>query len=131
MRTSGRAGRTVVLRLRFGDYTRATRSQTLARATAATRVVLATVRGLLAAAMPAITARGVTLVGITVANLDPKGAGVQLELPLEGPSLDPLDSVLDDVRERFGPTAVTRAILLERGPRFQPWLVPEEDVELG
>jgi DNA polymerase-4 len=131
MRTAGRAGRTIVLRLRFGDYTRATRSRTLARATAATRIVLETVRALMATAAPVIAERGVTLVGITVANLDPRAAGVQLELPLDGPSLDPLDTVLDDVRQRFGPAAVTRATLLERGPRFQPWLFPDEDAELG
>src|SRR5262249_58669802 len=40
MRRSGRTGRTVVLRLRFDDYERATRSLTLRRPTAATAVVL-------------------------------------------------------------------------------------------
>src|SRR5207253_1092155 len=63
MRASGRAGRTVVLRLRFGDFTRATRSQTLPRATAATRTVLATMRSLVAASTAAIDRKGLTLVG--------------------------------------------------------------------
>src|SRR5437016_9160101 len=51
MRTAGRTGRTVVLRLRFDDFSRATRSHTLARATAETQTILTTARGLLAAAM--------------------------------------------------------------------------------
>ena len=67
---SGRVGRTVVLRLRFDDFTRATRSYTLPRATAETQTILATARGLLAAAMPMIERQGLTLVGIAVANLD-------------------------------------------------------------
>ena len=52
MRTAGRVGRTVVVRLRFGDYTRATRAHTLPRATAETGIVLATARWLLAARVP-------------------------------------------------------------------------------
>ena len=45
MRTAGRAGRTVVLRLRFADYSRATRSHTLPCPTAQSAIVLATARG--------------------------------------------------------------------------------------
>ena len=70
MRAAGRVGRTVVLRLRFDDFSRATRSHTLPRPTAHTQTILATARGLLAAAMPMIERRGVTLVGMAVANLE-------------------------------------------------------------
>jgi DNA polymerase-4 len=129
MRASGRAGRTVVLRLRFGDFSRATRSQTLARATAATRTVLAAARELLAASWSTIDRRGLTLVGVTVSNLDPKGVGTQLELPLDGRSLDALDAVLDEVRRRIGPSAITRATLLHRGVGLSHWLFPDEDPE--
>src|SRR5207248_3792565 len=41
MRAAGRVGRTVVLRLRFDDFTRATRSHTMAQATAHTQTILA------------------------------------------------------------------------------------------
>ena len=95
--------------LRFGDFTRATRSRTLVHATAATRTVLAAVRTLLAASRATIDRRGLTLVGVTVANLDPSDVGTQLELPLEGRDLDALDAVVDEVRRRIGPSAVTRA----------------------
>jgi DNA polymerase-4 len=115
MRAAGRVGRTVVLRLRFDDFSRATRSHTLPLATAQTQTILATARGLLAAATSMIERRGLTLVGVTVTNLEHDRA-VQLMLPLDHRSNDALDSVLDEVRNRFGATAITRAVLLGRQP---------------
>jgi DNA polymerase IV len=113
MRAAGRVGRTVVLRLRFADYSRATRSHTLPCATAHTRTILAVERALLEAATPLIERRGLTLVGVAVGNLDDDGA-VQLPLPFGPDSCGELDAALDEVRNRFGPTAVTRAVLLGR-----------------
>jgi DNA polymerase-4 len=126
MRATARIGRTVVLRLRFADYSRATRSHTLADATAATRVVLITARGLLASAMPTIEARGITLLGLSVSNLERAGSPGQLTLPLERRSAAALDTVLDAVRDRFGTTAITRAVLLDRGSGASAWLMPDE-----
>jgi DNA polymerase IV len=111
MRIAGRVGRTIVLRLRFGDFSRATRSHTLPQATASTHVVLATVRGLLACAIPMIERRGLTLVGVAVSNLEDASA-VQFPLPFDRYSDGALDAALDEVRERFGSRAVTRALLL-------------------
>ena len=113
MRSAKRIGRTVVLRLRFDDFSRATRSHTLARATAHTETILATARELLAAAGPTIAREGLTLVGVAVANLDDDRV-VQLALQFDTRSGDALDAALDDVRDRFGSTAVTRAVLLGR-----------------
>src|SRR5207302_8743989 len=70
MRTAGRVGRTVVLRLRFDDFSRATRSFTLNEATAETQAVLDTSRALLTTAAPMIARRGLTLVGVAVGNLE-------------------------------------------------------------
>ncbi|HEV3002304.1 MAG TPA: DNA polymerase IV [Solirubrobacteraceae bacterium] len=84
MQRKGRAGRTVVLRLRFGDYTRATRSRTLARATADPEAIAAAACELLAAAAPLVERRGITLVGLTVTNLDGPGGAEQLALELDG-----------------------------------------------
>ena len=114
MRTAGRVGRTVVLRLRFDDFSRLTRSQTLPAPTAATRVILGAARALLAGTMPLVERRGLTLVGITVANLDDGLRGRQLALPLEHPSVAGFDLALDAVRERFGRDAITVAVLLHR-----------------
>jgi DNA polymerase-4 len=124
MRTAGRVGRTVVLRLRFGDFSRATRSHTLPQATAETQAILATARGLLATAMPMIERRGLTLVGLAVGNLDNDSA-VQLALPFDRHSGGALDAALDEVRDRFGAGAVTRAVLLGRDQGFSVPLLPD------
>ena len=123
MRAGGRAGRTVCLRIRFGDYTRASRSTTLPKATAATKTVLAAARGLLRASMPLLERRGVTLLGVAVTNLQGRGEGVQLEI--DG-AAGAVDAALDELRDRYGTPSVTRAVLLgQRGA--QPWLFPGEE----
>jgi len=124
MRTAGRAGRTIVLRLRFDDYSRATRSHTLYRATADTQVVLATARELLASATPMIERQGLTLVGVAVGNLDGDGT-IQLTLPFDGRREGALDAALDDVRDRFGSAAVTRAAMLGRRPGLSVPMLPD------
>jgi DNA polymerase-4 len=124
MRAAGRVGRTVVLRLRFDDFSRASRSHTLPQATAQTHTILSTARGLLAATMPLIECRGLTLVGVSVANLDDDRA-VQLVLPFDRFSGGALDAALDEVRDRFGPTAITRAVLLGRDPGLTMPLLPD------
>jgi DNA polymerase-4 len=119
MRTAGRVGRTVTLRLRFADFARATRAHTLAEATAHTPTLLRAARDLLAAAMPMIRHRGITLVGISVGNLADDDA-VQLALPFDRTAAGTLDAALDDLRARFGAGAVTRAVHLGRelGPEM-------------
>jgi DNA polymerase-4 len=113
LRGAGRVCRTVVIRLRFGDFSRATRSQTLPEATAQTQRILATSRGLLAAALPTIRSRGLTLLGVALGNLDDDRA-VQLALRLEGARGQTLDAALDEIRDRFGAGAISRAVLLGR-----------------
>ncbi len=142
LRASGRTGRTIVVRLRFGDLSRATRSLTLPGPTADTRTILSTVRRLLVAANPVIERQGLTLVGVAIASLGDEQA-VQLMLPfdhhrgLDGctrPGAGPtggrgvdlaLDAALDGVRDRFGSDAVTRAVLLGREPRPAVPLLPD------
>ncbi|MET1059440.1 MAG: DNA polymerase IV, partial [Nocardioides sp.] len=123
LRRADRVGRTVVLRLRFDDFSRATRSHTLSRPTDETWVVLVTARWLLATALPLIERRGLTLVGITVAELENANA-VQLRLPFEAHS-SALDAALDMVRDRFGPNAIKRAVLLGRDEGLSPPLLPD------
>jgi DNA polymerase-4 len=124
MRAAGRAGRTVVLRLRFDDFSRATRSHTLPRATDHTQTILDAARGLLTTALPMIERQGLTLVGIAVSNLENDDA-VQLALPFDNWSGGALDAALDEVRERFGSTAVTRAVLLGRDQGFTMPMLPD------
>jgi DNA polymerase-4 len=124
MRAAGRAGRTVVLRLRFDDYSRATRSHTLPWPTAHTDTILATARELLATAMPMIQRRGITMVGVAVGNLDDSGA-IQLTLPFDRHSGGALDAAVDAARERFGTDAVTRAVLLGHDQGLSVPILPD------
>jgi len=124
LRAARRVCRTVVLRLRFADFSRATRSRTLAEATAQTRTILDTARTLLAAAMPLIERQGITLVGVALGNLDDDGA-IQLALPFERERAIALDAALDDVRERFGSGAITRGVLLGRDQGVSVPLLPD------
>jgi DNA polymerase-4 len=75
-----RSGRVVTLRLRFGDYERATRSRALGEATERAEPILAAARELLGAARPDIEARGITLLGVTVGELDCGDGSEQLSL---------------------------------------------------
>ncbi|MGH1561146.1 DNA polymerase IV [Mumia sp. DW29H23] len=124
MRKAEREGRTVTLRLRFDDFTRATRSHTLPRPTARTERLLIVARSLLDVAEPLIRERGCTLVGISVSGFDPH-AGGQLELPFGEPDTATLDLALDDVRERFGSAAVLRGSLVRRGEGFAMPTLPD------
>ena len=123
MRTAGRACRTVVLRLRFADYTRATRSNTVAQATTRTATLLRIARGLLRAAAATITRRGLTLIGISLTNLCDAGS-IQLALPFDRAA--GLDRALDDLRDRFGSAAISRGALL--GTPVDEWvpLLPDD-----
>jgi DNA polymerase IV len=124
MRAAGRIGRTVVLRLRFDDFSRATRSHTLPRPTAETQAILTTTRWLLTSALPRIERDGLTLVGVAVANLE-GNPPIQLPLPLDLRSGGALDAALDEIRERFGTAAITRAVLLGRDPGLLVPLLPD------
>jgi DNA polymerase-4 len=124
LRAARRVCRTVVLRLRFDDYSRATRSRTLLEATAQTGAILATARELLVAAMPMIESQGITLIGVALANLQ-DGDAIQLVLPFDSGHAAALDAALDDVRDRYGSAAITRAVLLGRDEGPSVPLLPD------
>jgi DNA polymerase-4 len=117
MRKAKRLGRTVTLRLRFEDWDRITRAHTMPAPTSHTETLLDVARNLLRVTVPDIEERGCTLVGISVGNLcdDPPS---QLVLPLTRHDTEALDDALDDLKERFGAGAVTRAVLLGRDSGF-------------
>ncbi|WP_435405177.1 DNA polymerase IV [Mycolicibacterium houstonense] len=124
MRGAGRTGRTVVLRLRFDDFGRATRSHTLPRATASTEAILAAARALVTAAAPVIAERGLTLIGFAVSNIDHEGSQ-QLELPFESePDPVAIDGAIDEVRRRFGNAMLTRGVLVGRDPGLEMPTLP-------
>ena len=125
LRKSNSAGRTIVLRLRWGDFTRATRSKTLPHPTSSTATILTTLRSLLAAERETINRRGLTLLGLSITNLS-SSQDLQLELPLEGPTHQALDSTIDAIRDRFGTATISRARLLNSPTRTSAWLMPDD-----
>ena len=122
LRAAARSCRTVVLRLRFTDYSRATRSYTMAEPTSQTHTILQTASGLLTMSMPVIERRGLTLIGIALANLADQGP-VQLTLPFD--RARELDAAVDKVRDRFGSAAITRGALVGRDPGLTVPLLPD------
>jgi DNA polymerase-4 len=122
LRTAGRACRTVLLRLRFADYTRATRSRTIAEATSRTAKILLVARDLLAASAVLIARRGLTLIGVSLTNLCDAGA-VQLALPIDRAA--GLDQALDALHDRFGSRAIRRGVHVGRPPDEWVPLLPD------
>lgn len=121
LRTADRVARTVVLRLRFGDFASATRSRTMPQATASTAQIHRTAKQLLDEAWPLAKERGLTRVGISVTNLGPADA-VQLTLNLDGGPPPELDTTIDQIRDRFGTDSIGRAALVNRDARTVPKL---------
>jgi DNA polymerase-4 len=124
MRKAKRLGRTVTLRLRFEDWDRITRAHTMDAHTSHTETLLDVARTLLRVTVPDIEERGCTLIGISVGHLcnDPPS---QLVLPFERGDTEALDDALDDLEERFGAKAVTRAVLLGRDTGFSVPMLPD------
>ncbi len=122
LRAARRVCRTIVLRLRFADYSRATRSYTMSDPTAQTQVIWRAAAGLLGASTALIERRGLTMIGIALANLEDQDA-VQLSLPFDRSA--ELDAALDRVRERFGSGSITRGVLVGRDPGVWVPLLPD------
>ncbi len=125
MRDADRRGRTVVLRLRFDDFSRITRSRTLQRPTARTSELLDALRELMAGVRSEMADRGVTLVGISVTNFEHADGATQLELPFDGTTTTALDTALDLVRHRFGSHVLTRGVLVGRDTGLSMPMLPD------
>ena len=123
LRKGGRTARTVTLRLRFDDYTRATRSHTLPAPTDRSDDVLDSARALLRGAGPIIACEGITLIGIALAGL--REGPPQLELPLDHVEHRVVDSVVDAVQHKFGTSSLTRAVQLGRPDPLEMPLLPD------
>jgi DNA polymerase-4 len=115
-----------VLRLRFRDFVKATRSSTVRTPTDRTAVLLGVAQQLLAGAQPEIDARGITLIGISLSHLG-RADSIQPELPIDWEDGARLDTVLDAVRDRFGAASVARAAQLGRDPGLSTPLLPEHE----
>ena len=115
MRNAGRVGRTVTVRMRFDDFTRATRAKSLAHPTAATEPIRDVALAVLRDASEMIAQKGLTLIGLSVGNLENVStSSEQLVLPFGRKDRSCLDETVDGLRDRFGHAALTRASLLGR-----------------
>ena len=128
MRKAERPGSTVTVRLRFDDFTRSTVSHTLSRPTLSTDLVLDIARRLLLSRMPDIEEKGCTLVGLAVSGLDDNPA--QLTLPFPSSSAPVfrdagLDEAVDAVRDKYGSSAVRRAVQVGRAERPAMPILPD------
>jgi DNA polymerase-4 len=124
LRDGGRVGRTVTLRFRFGDFSRDTRSHTFTEATASTAVILDAATRILRSREAEVSERGLTLLGLTIANLS-SGDSVQQALPFDRRTAPTLDQAVDDVRDRFGTDSIGRATLLGRSSGSLVPLLPD------
>ncbi len=126
LRDGGRTCRTVVLRLRFGDFSKATRSRSVGVPTERTSTLLAVARALLTAALPTIEERGITLIGVSLSHLD-RIENLQPELPIDWGEGERLDTALDAVRDRFGAQSLSRGTQLGRDPGWSTPVLPEHE----
>jgi DNA polymerase-4 len=124
MRRAERVGRTVTLRFRFDDFTRATRSHSLPDPTAGTAAVHTTAVAILDRSWSMIEERGISLLGVSVGGLGDLDA-VQLVLAFERSESEQLDTVVDAVRSRFGRTALQRATTMRGDPGLQLPMLPD------
>ena len=126
LRSGGRAARTVTLRARFDDMERISRAASLPQATQSTAEVLAALRRLVRTTWPVLEERGVTLVGISLSNLEPADS-LQLTLPFERRDRSALDRTVDAIRDRFGSSAVGAVSMLRHGPGLEMPMLPDPD----
>ncbi len=115
LRDSGQVGRTIVVKLRSGDFTTITRSVTLAEHTDVARDISASARGLYDAA--GTHPQPLRLVGVRVEGLA-DAAEVHHQLALDesdAAGWREAEQAMDQVTRRFGPGVLRPASLSERG----------------
>jgi DNA polymerase-4 len=128
----GLSGRTVTLKVRFGDFTTLTRSHTLEVGVDAAAAIAAVADALLEAVD---LVAGVRLLGVSVSALGPRDVTRQLAFPLGSGPTDALDAgslvqtsweevaqAVAAIRTRFGKTAVGPVSTLDaRAPGAEMW----------
>jgi DNA polymerase-4 len=108
LRAQGLVGRTVQLKVRFGDFTTITRSTTLAVAVDDSRSLLEAGRGLLALVDPS---QGVRLLGLSVSGLSSDSSRqLTFDEAISGPGWQEADRTIDEIRARFGEEAIGPAV---------------------
>ena len=121
LRSAGVVGRTVTIKVRFGDFRTITRSHTLASPVDSGVVLAREAKRLLEAVD---VAPGVRLIGVGVSELDDPG---QRQLSLDDAaagSWHDLDRAVDRIRDRFGTEAIQTGGASDPGARAGGWSKP-------
>lgn len=113
LRLAHQRGRTVTVKVRFGDFSTITRSATLPRPTDSSRELARVARDLFAGVDPG---PGVRLIGVGVSQLGDDVGGEQLSFDdLNSPDVEAewtrAEAVVDEIRARFGARSVGPASL--------------------
>lgn len=131
LRAANVAGRTITVKIRFGDFTTITRSVTLLEAVDGARAIAHEASTLLGRVD---TSPGVRLLGVSASQLAEVTAYQMTLDELEGRSWSDADDVVDEIRERFGGNAIGPATLsrpesgLKRMERGQQQWGPDHDL---
>ncbi len=129
LRKAGLVGRTVVLKLRYGDFRTVTRSRTLGEPTDVARRIYDEA----SAALTELTGDGerVRLIGVRAEQLRPSGSGAMLWDPDE--EWREAERTIDEVTARFGRGAVRPATLVRRddGDRGERSRQQDDDGDAG
>jgi len=125
LREAGVAGRTVTVKVRFGDFSTITRSHTLAGSVDSGVVLARAAKRLLQAVD---VAPGVRLIGVGVSDLEDSGQR-QLALDLTGDgarahSWHEVDRAVDLIRGKFGSGAIRPGSAADSGPGATGWIRP-------
>jgi DNA polymerase-4 len=138
LRGAGVVGRTVTIKVRFGDFTTITRSITLPEPIDGSRTITIEADRMLRRIDPT---PGIRLLGVSCSQLT-SGAVRQLSLDdVAGPAWGEADQVIDEIRERFGSRAIGPAAIAgpdggirrkekgdqQWGPDVAPAAIPLDD----
>lgn len=111
LRSGSVLGRTITIKVRFADFTTVTRSVTVPEPVDGARAIGIEAEAMLARLDPT---PGVRLLGVSLSQLV-DGSVRQLSLDeVEGPAWSEADTVIDQIRERFGSSAIGPAALASR-----------------
>ena len=114
LRIRGLSGKTVQLKIRFGDFQTITRAATLPNPTQLTQPIWRAVQQLLTKNLPRPNAP-IRLIGVGVSSLDNDPQHQQELFPDEtAASQLQLEQTTDQIRQKFGATSLTRATTMLR-----------------
>ena len=105
LRQDGLKGRTITLKIKYGDFKQVTRSHSLARPTSSTHQIYHTAEKLLTETKLKTRVR---LVGLSVSHLTRTVVQASLFIPAGLQKQDQLDQAVDRIQGKFGYRAITR-----------------------